>query len=605
MTRRRQGRGRIRRRPVAVSVTFTALVIALVPLLTLGVTAGIAQQRVLTERVSDDLGALADAQAARVSLLGAAATDGVRLVASRTQLRVDLAEVVAGERTDLGRIVDILHDARDATSGLRQVAVTDPAGRVIATTDGDALPDLSPTQAAQLAADPDTVRSRIVPGPHGNRWLATTALVLDDAVIGAAITEFDLAGVAEVTRRSATDAPCLVTTLFHRDEAGEPAFLVPPVTTCGTEPSVDTALLDATDVTAAAAALAGDERLLTDTTDHLGRAVFAATRYLDELDWGLQVTVERDVLLAPVTDATRMVAIAVLGAALLAVVLAGLLARRLSRPLNELRQIAVAVRSGARDVRADADATGELGDLAAAVNEMTTAVHAHETELQRRYDDLEVLTHAMAHDLKGPLTSIRGGLQLVDTGRVTAPEDVQRVVDMALSATTRMQRLIDDLLALSRALGAPLTLQPVDLEVVVDRAAEQLGLADVVERDELPTVAGDTVLLDQVVTNLLTNAATYVADDTTPRVVVSADVSDQGVVLHVDDNGVGIPPDERDTVLEPFVRGGGGRGHPGSGLGLSIVARVAERHGGTVGIDDSPHGGTRISVSLSTVGRVV
>jgi signal transduction histidine kinase len=250
-------------------------------------------------------------------------------------------------------------------------------------------------------------------------------------------------------------------------------------------------------------------------------------------------------------------------------------------------------------VQADEGAPGELGELAVALNDLTRTVRRQQRDLEQRYEDLEVVTHAMAHDLRTPLTGIRGTLESLALGRVEDPAVRARLLERGLAAAIRLEAHIDDLLRLIRTIGDPIELAPVALGEIVAAEAEQLGLDEVVEVGDLPLVAGDRVLLGRLMANLLSNAAKFHPDGARVLIAVTADEPAAGwVEVHVDDSGVGIPPEERDVVLGPFMRGTRSPGVAGSGLGLAIASRVVHRHHGSLRIDDSPLGGARVSVRL-------
>jgi signal transduction histidine kinase len=345
-------------------------------------------------------------------------------------------------------------------------------------------------------------------------------------------------------------------------------------------------------------ALQGEDRLLLDAVDVEGRRVVAATRYLPTLDWGLTVTVPRDELLEPVRAGTAATVVLTVAVAVLAALAAVLVARWLTSPIRALRDVAVAARGGGGPP-ADEHAPGELGDLAAALNAMITDLRRQQRDQVRRYEDLEVVTHAMAHDLRTPLTSIRGTLESLALGRVVDQAERQRMLERGVAASVRLEQLIDDLLDLIRTIGDPFEDRPVVLGDVMVGAVEQLGLGGVVDVGPLPVVRGDEVLLERLAANLISNAAKFHPEGTAVRVAVTADAPVGGRVdVHVDDAGIGIPEAERRAVLDAFARGTRAPGFHGSGLGLAIASRVAHRHGGALRIGDSPLGGTRVTVTL-------
>lgn len=593
-----------RRRGLVWPMTIALSVTALLPLLLVALLVISSQERALSDRLSADLEALADAQQARLQLVSETAGTAAGLVASRTQLRSDLAEVAAGDLTNLTRLETILGDAQHSTSAVRQLTLTDRGGAVLVSTD-PAPPPLAEVVAPLDPAVPERAVMTVIGPQDARRWLVACPLLLDDTPIGGLVLELDLAPVAAVVSSEAGDGLGITSCVYHRSPDGDIEPVVAPASMGDPDCTRRSSYEDAP----AGVALRGEDRLLTVASDVWGEPVVAATRYLPDLDWGLTVVVPAEVLYAPVRSLTRNLLAASVVVGALAVATSMLVSRWLTGPVRSLQAAAWSLEHGARErPAADASAPGELGELGAAFNTMITAVeHRQSTlelersELEERYTDLELLSHAMAHDLKGPLTSIRGMLELLTSGRITDGEHREELIDRAIGAARRMERLIDDLLVLLGAIGAPLQLQPVDLSQIVDEVTANLGLGRVLTRTALPTVAGDPVLLDHVVANLLTNAATYHRQGQPARIEITAREHDDHIALIIDDAGPGIAEDERPRVLEPFFRGSAGRAHRGTGLGVPIAARVAKRHGGSLQIDDSPLGGARITVRLPRV----
>jgi light-regulated signal transduction histidine kinase (bacteriophytochrome) len=166
-----------------------------------------------------------------------------------------------------------------------------------------------------------------------------------------------------------------------------------------------------------------------------------------------------------------------------------------------------------------------------------------------------------------------------------------------------MQQLIDDLLSLSRVnTGAEPHVQ-VDLQAVVADAIADLTnrigeLGATVRVDTLPVLTGDRTQLLQVFTNLLRNALTFVADGTSPDVHVCAERHGGGWQFAVADNGIGIPPEHRQRVFGMFKRLHARDLYAGTGIGLAIVAKVTQRHGGRCWIEDNPGGGSRLVFTI-------
>ncbi len=580
--------------------TIVALVLtAVLPVALVGTLAVVGLQRALTDRATTDLRLLAEAQAGRLELIAASTRTHTRLIASRTQLRRDMAAVIDGDTADLGRIGDILTDIVAATSEVVAVALVDTEGAVLAGPEELAAgPQILGLTAIDLD-QPTAVWSAIATLDDRDRWLAVTPLHLEGRVLGAAVVEFDTRPVEQVLF-GPIDTAGARTCGFRPDDRDGLLPLLAGAQAVGSECGADGAAAVAATggLTALATALRSDPDTPLRGSDSEGVALLAAGREVRSTGWLVLVTVPRDDLLAPVRPSVLALAVAAIGVAVLAAVAAVFLGRRLTGPIIRLSQTVRAIGAGDLDARADPSGPGELGDLAAGVNRMADTLAQGAREREQRYQDLEVLTHAMAHDLKNPLTTIRGMLDLVTGDRVTDEAQRADLLERARGAALRMQGNITDLLTLLRAHGAELHRRPVNLEEVVDQAAQDLGITEVVERAALPTVPGDPILLGHVLQNLLSNAVTYHAPGTPPRVVVTSAPTSDGIELWIEDAGIGIPAQEREHVLELFFRGEGASRTLGTGLGLPIAARAIERHGGQIRIEDSSLGGTRVVIWL-------
>lgn len=234
-----------------------------------------------------------------------------------------------------------------------------------------------------------------------------------------------------------------------------------------------------------------------------------------------------------------------------------------------------------------------------------------ESESQRA--DLSAFAGFAAHDLKAPLTLLSGYLDLIKTGvidpRTVDENELPEFCDRAMRASKRMRSLVDSLLAFARAREAPLIPARLELEPalkdVVDQLMEQhdsegSGNASptFTLHTPLPAVHVDPEMMHQVLENLLGNAMKYVEEGRGAEIEVSATTDSQGMVeLVVADHGIGIPQDRREAIFGGFVRAHG-QGYTGSGLGLAICKRVLERHGGSIGVEENPGGGTRFVVQL-------
>ncbi|GIE44052.1 ATP-binding protein [Actinoplanes lobatus] len=245
--------------------------------------------------------------------------------------------------------------------------------------------------------------------------------------------------------------------------------------------------------------------------------------------------------------------------------------------------------------------TGLLEDIAEQVGYFLARRHSMELAMQlvRARDDFIALA---GHELRTPLTSITtcSDLLLEDD---QLSDDARELVEIVSRNVGSVHAIIDDLLDLAALESGHLRPQllPVDLVAIVSAAIAELGdQAGTRLHTCLPStvmLAGDARRLRQVVDNLLSNAVKYSPDggDIHVELVAGEDFAE----LAVTDNGIGIPPDDRDRLFDRFYRGGNARHNiPGTGLGLTLVRTIVQAHCGTVALDSTKKDGTRILVRL-------
>jgi signal transduction histidine kinase len=213
-----------------------------------------------------------------------------------------------------------------------------------------------------------------------------------------------------------------------------------------------------------------------------------------------------------------------------------------------------------------------------------------------------------AHQLRTPLAGLDAQAELAL--RESEPEAVRRSLEQVHQAAGRAARLVSQLLSLARLeprSGRPLQVEPLDLnELARDTTARWVppalarGIDLCFESNGAQAKAlGDRLLLEELLGNLLDNAVRYTPSK--GEVTVRVQRSGRGIELSVEDNGPGIPEDERDKVLERFKRGSTGLQTSGSGLGLAIVREIAVTHGAEIRLEAGKHGrGTRVSVAFPT-----
>jgi two-component system sensor histidine kinase BaeS len=285
-------------------------------------------------------------------------------------------------------------------------------------------------------------------------------------------------------------------------------------------------------------------------------------------------------------------------AAALAILLTALLSKRIFGPIESLTRAARAMEAGERDRRVGTAGEDEVGELARAFDAMADAV-ARQEELRRR------LVADVAHELRAPLTNIRGQIEAMQDGLVP-PQPA--ALESLHEETMALARLADDLqdLALAEAGELKMSFAPVHLEEAVGRAvaahqsrAQSAGVR--LETDipaSLPHVRADERRLGQILRNLVENALAH-----TPgggRIGLSAEVRDGHALVTVADTGSGIAAEDLPRVFERFYRSDESRSRQtgGAGLGLPIVRQMVLGHGGEISIESEPGRGTAVRFTL-------
>ncbi|HET7230736.1 MAG TPA: HAMP domain-containing sensor histidine kinase [Longimicrobium sp.] len=289
----------------------------------------------------------------------------------------------------------------------------------------------------------------------------------------------------------------------------------------------------------------------------------------------------------------------------LTIVVGTLMTRALLRPIEELRRGMSHVAEGDFDpnVHVPANRTDEIGDLSRSFHTMTEQL----AELDRLKAEF---VSVASHEIKTPLSVIRGYVSLLADGIYGAVSDTQKKTLEAVSdQVDRLTRLVHRLLDISRfeAGGGRLELRRINVRDFLTELTEgfkvlafQNGIDFTVNvADDTPVnIEGDADRLNEVLGNILSNAFKFTPRE--GRIALDARREGAGMRVEVSDSGVGIPPDKLPRIFEKFyqVENPAQPRHVGSGLGLAIAREIVEAHGGTIGADSQPGEGTRFTVLL-------
>ena len=342
-----------------------------------------------------------------------------------------------------------------------------------------------------------------------------------------------------------------------------------------------------------------DSTLETTTFKRDGESVMALGRPINGTPWFLMVEIPEKALTAHVGAFLRRVI--VIGLILFGIGVTGalVLSRGITRPLRLLTEATAAISAGNYPGMIKTRRSDELGKLANAFNTMTARVQESRRELEQRIKErtaelessnkeLEAFSYSVSHDLRAPLRAIDGFSRiLIEDHSQKLDADAMRVLEVIRTNTRQMGRLIDDLLAFSRLGRKPIERSTVNMEALARDAFTQICNGDSetaphLEVATMNTALGDPAMLRQVFVNLLSNAKKYSKRKVAPVIEVGSYAQNGDNAFYVKDNGVGFDMSYANKLFGVFQRLHTAEEFEGTGVGLAIVQRIIQRHGGRV-----------------------
>ncbi len=296
------------------------------------------------------------------------------------------------------------------------------------------------------------------------------------------------------------------------------------------------------------------------------------------------------------TQGFYLLAISMLAALVLAIVLSVLLSLSFTKPLKKMRNSALRLADGDYSAKTGVKQKDEIGELAGEIDilseKLETASHESERLLQLRQD----FVANISHELRTPVTVIRGSLEALCEGVVSEPEKVKEYHCQMLDESIFLQRLVDDLLDLSRLQNTDFKIEMREINIceVLDDAvrtakhlAEQKGITIAEEQDaQICTIQGDYGRLRQMLMIILDNAVKF--SPAGSKIAVSL----KDKTITVKDKGPGIPNEDLPYIFDRFYKTKSAGNTGGTGLGLSIAKQIADRHGIEITVDSKQNEGT-------------
>ena len=228
-------------------------------------------------------------------------------------------------------------------------------------------------------------------------------------------------------------------------------------------------------------------------------------------------------------------------------------------------------------------------------------------ELQEAYKDMESFGYTVSHDLKAPMRNVRSFSQILRSEYGSNMDEYGiKVLDMIENSIEKMYEFIEGILHYSKLNKSQLRISTINLEKMIQSAWE------VQEQDNkevspsldfpqnFPPIFGDKVLIEQIFSNLFSNAIKYRRAGLSPKIVIFSELKEKFVKLSVSDNGIGIPENKAKRVFDVFSRLVDSKEYTGTGVGLAIVKKVVNRHGSSIRVEPNESGGSVFIFELPT-----
>ncbi len=282
------------------------------------------------------------------------------------------------------------------------------------------------------------------------------------------------------------------------------------------------------------------------------------------------------------------------------------MARGITRPVERLLHATEAVASGSWDQQVEESGPRELRQLSAGFNRMVNTLDAQNRQLveMETLAGWREMARALAHEVKNPLTPIQLTVEEMRQRYRGEDQSYRELLDECTRIVVEEVESLREVVTRFREFSRPVELQPepVDLNALAtDLAALQKDF--VVELDlspSVPRIVADPQRIRQMLMNLASNVRDLASSTEELRWRISTRVEEESLLLRVEDNGSGIPPEERQRVFDPYRSGRSG----GLGLGLALVKGIVLAHGGSIEVDEGEWGGARFSIRLPIEGEI-
>lgn len=309
---------------------------------------------------------------------------------------------------------------------------------------------------------------------------------------------------------------------------------------------------------------------------------------------------------------TGFIMLLIAGVFILAIIIISLItSKTISKPLRELSSGANEIANGNLDYVIDYDSTNEIGVTVKSFNHMTDRLKQSLERQNSIEESRKEMIAGVAHDLRTPLTSVKGYVEGLMDGIANTPEKQALYLKTIYSSTLSMERLLDELLTVSRLeLGnIELDLKPININDFLTDCAEEIGaelgeldfdFSYVNHCDDDFSVMLDTDRFQRVIRNIVSNSIKYAKKDIRGRIELAAQSYQKSVIITLSDNGIGLEGESLTKIFDNFYRADPARTKTseGSGIGLAVSKQIVELHGGKIWATGREGKGLTILISL-------
>jgi len=585
---------------------------------------------VLEEEVLDHLRSVSAIQQHRIEDIVEQNLERIRLVSSRTQLRISLNNYLKSSETQHFKKINlIINDALNSISSFEVISVLDVHGNIITSTLPQRIglnhqstdffkPSLTRNTAQYFYLDSENQLKLYLAGP----------LTMDDKVIGMLLIELDVNNMISSLNDYSGLGQTGETVLGRQNlETNNIDFLAPlrfdKFAALRRHVSFDNKQ------TPIVNAISNKSQVYTEAIDYRNQNVLASTRYINKTGWGLVVKIDKAEAFFPITNFITYLVVVISATLFIVILVSYVLTNIISKPLLTLTSVAQRIDRGDLTYRASIDSTDEIGELACTFNNMTDSLTASKQDLEKtnkelenhrdhleelvakRTSELEIINkelesfaYSVSHDLRSPLRSIEGFSYILKENYVDVLDEkgiatFKRICD----ATERMGRLIDDILNLSRVNRGTFRKDEVNLTNLAKFTLTELEPSpdernsEIIIQDDL-IVYADESLMQVLVDNLILNAWKYSGKNELIKIEFGVKIKDKEKVFFVKDNGIGFDMVFYKKLFNPFQRLVTGDEYAGTGIGLATAARVIQRHKGKIWAESQPGAGATFYFSI-------